>query len=119
MADTIGVSGEYNLEEVVLISASGTPTKNLAETVLEINLWESIDAPFITGKLIFNDEVRNQSTISDFKIKGNGEYKRSAIINTIGINIKLRVRDALQTSANEIIIPSQYRNKLRMVKFNF
>jgi hypothetical protein len=32
MADTIGVSGEYNLEEVVLISASGTPTKNLAET---------------------------------------------------------------------------------------
>ena len=57
MADTIGVSGEYNLEEVVLISASGTPTKNLAETVLEINLWESIDAPFITGKLIFNDEV--------------------------------------------------------------
>ena len=27
MADTIGVSGEYNLEEVVLISASGTPTQ--------------------------------------------------------------------------------------------
>jgi len=69
--------------------------------------------------LLFNDEVRNQSTISDFTIKGNGKYKRRAIINTIGINIKLRVRDALQTSANEIIIPSQYRNKLKMVKFNF
>jgi uncharacterized protein YcgL (UPF0745 family) len=69
--------------------------------------------------LLFNDEVRNQSTISDFTIKGNGEYKRSAIINTIGTNIKLRVRDALQTSAKEIVIPSQYRNKLRMVKFEF
>ncbi len=77
---------------------------------------------FVSNKgmhLLFNDEVRNQSTISDFTIKGNGDYKRSAIINTIGINIKLRVRDALQTSANEIIIPSQYRNKLRMVKFSF
>ncbi len=69
--------------------------------------------------LLFNDEIRNHSTISDFTIKGNGEYKRRAIFNTYGVDIKLRVRDALQTSANEIIIPSQYRNKLRMVKFSF
>lgn len=69
--------------------------------------------------LLFNDEVRNHSTISDFTIKGNGDYKRRAIINTVGVDIKLRVRDALQTKSNEIIIPSQYRNKLRMVKFNF
>jgi len=69
--------------------------------------------------LLFNDEVRNHSTISDFTIKGNGKYKRRAILNTIGVDIKLRIRDALQTSANEIIVPSQYRNKLRMVKFNF
>ncbi len=69
--------------------------------------------------LLFNDEVRNHSTISDFTIKGNGKYKRRAILNTVGVDIKLRVRDALQTGANEIVIPSQYRNKLRMVKFNF
>ena len=69
--------------------------------------------------LIFNDEIRTHSTISDFNIKGNGKYTRRAIINTIGVDIKLRVRDALQISANEIVIPSQYRNKLRMVKFEF
>jgi len=69
--------------------------------------------------LLFNDEIRSQSTISDFTIKGNGGYKRRAIINTVGVNIKLRVRDALQTSSTEIIIPSQYRNKLRMVRFSF
>lgn len=69
--------------------------------------------------LLFNDDVRYQSTISDFTIKGNGDYKRRAILNTNGVDIRLRIRDALQTSANEIIIPSQYRNNLRMVKFKF
>jgi len=69
--------------------------------------------------LMFNDEVRNQSTISDFLIQGDGEYKRRAIINTVGLDIRMRIRDALQVGANEIVVPSQYRNKLKMVKFSF
>lgn len=70
-------------------------------------------------RVLFNDEIRSQSTISEFTINGKGDYKRRAIINTIGTDIKLRVRDALQISTNEIIVPSQYRNKLKMVKFTF
>lgn len=70
-------------------------------------------------RLLFNDEIRNQSTISEFTINGIGDYKRRAIINTIGTDIKLRIRDALQVSANEIIVPSQFRNKLKMVRFKF
>lgn len=70
-------------------------------------------------RLLFNDEIRSQSTISEFTINGTGDYKRRAIINTIGTDIKLRVRDAVQISSNEIIVPSQYRNKLKMVKFAF
>ena len=70
-------------------------------------------------RLLFNDEIRSQSTISEFNINGKGDYKRRAIINTVGTDIKLRVRDAMQISSNEIIVPSQYRNKLKMVKFSF
>lgn len=70
-------------------------------------------------RILFNDEIRSQSTISEFTINGKGDYKRRAIINTIGTDIKLRVRDALQISASEIVVPSQYRNKLKMVKFKF
>jgi len=69
--------------------------------------------------LLFNDDVRNQSTISDFTIQGDGDFKRRAILNTVGVDIRLRMRDALQVSSNEIIVPSQYRNKLKMVKFSF
>ena len=70
-------------------------------------------------RLLFNDEIRSQSTISEFNINGKGDYKRRAIINTIGTDIKLRVRDALQISATDIVVPSQYRNKLKMVRFSF
>jgi len=57
MAETIGNAGEYNIEELILISASGTETINLAHAVSEVNIWESIYAPFITGKLALIDEV--------------------------------------------------------------
>ena len=70
-------------------------------------------------RLLFNDEIRSQSSISEFNINGKGDYKRRAIINTIGTDIKLRVRDALQISATDIVVPSQYRNKLKMVRFSF
>ena len=57
MAETIGNAGEYNIEELILISASGTETVNLAHAVSEVNIWESIYAPFITGKLALIDDV--------------------------------------------------------------
>ena len=70
-------------------------------------------------RMLFNDEIRTQSTISEFMLKGSGDYKRRAIINTIDTDIKIRMRDALQLSSNSIVAPSQYRNKLKMVKFSF
>jgi len=69
--------------------------------------------------IIFNDDIRSQSTVSQFTIKSNGEYKRKAILNTSDIEVKLRIKDALQISSNQIVIPSQFKNKLRLVKFTF
>lgn len=69
--------------------------------------------------VIFNDDIRSQSTVSQFTIQGNGKYKRKAILNTGDIEVKLRVKDALQISSNQIVVPSQYKNKLRLVKFTF
>ena len=69
--------------------------------------------------IIFNDDIRSQSTVSQFGIKGNGEYKRKAILNTADLSVKLRIKDALQVSSNKLIIPSQFKNKLRLVKFTF
>jgi hypothetical protein len=69
--------------------------------------------------IIFNDDIRSQSTVSQFTIKSSGEYKRKAILNTGDIEVKLRIKDALQISSNQIVIPSQYKNKLRLIKFTF
>ncbi len=69
--------------------------------------------------IIFNDDIRSQSTVSQFSIKGDGAYKRKAILNTGDIEVKLRIKDALQVSSNQIVIPSQFKNKLRLIKFTF
>ena len=69
--------------------------------------------------ILFNDEIKTQSTVSEFRLNGIGEYKRRAILNTRDMEVKLRIKDALQISANTIVIPSQFRNKLKLVKFEF
>ncbi len=69
--------------------------------------------------ILFNDEIRSQSTVSEFSLKGNGEYKRRAILNTRDLEVKLRIKDSLQIAANTIVVPSQFRNKLKLVKFEF
>lgn len=69
--------------------------------------------------ILFNDDIRTQSTVSEFRLNAVGEYKRRAVLNTKDLEIKLRVKDALQIAANTIVVPSQYRNKLKLVKFEF
>lgn len=70
-------------------------------------------------QFLFNDEIRQENTVSSYIINGYGEYARNSVLSTEKLNLRLRFRDATQVSAAEIVIPSERRNALRLVKVAF
>lgn len=67
--------------------------------------------------LIYNDEIRNENTVSEYVLNGDGEFVRNSLLSTASQRLKLRFRDAIQTSANSFVVPSERSNRLMLVKF--
>ena len=70
-------------------------------------------------RLLYNDEIRYENTVSEYILNGNGEYERKSLLSTENLDLRLRFRDAMQISAQELIVPSERRNRLRLVKLQY
>jgi hypothetical protein len=68
---------------------------------------------------LFNDEIKYENTCSEYLVNPLGDFDRNSLMNTFGQNLRLRFRDALQLNANECLVPSEFRNKLRLVLLKF
>lgn len=70
-------------------------------------------------RLLFNDDIKLESTVSEYVINSKGEYDRNSVMSTKNQEIKLRFRDAVQVASNEVIVPSERRNRLKLVRVIF
>jgi len=70
-------------------------------------------------RFLFNDEIRFENTVSEYVVNGRGEFDRNSLFNTRDLDLRLRFRDGIQVAANEVILPSEHRNKLRLVKMTY
>lgn len=70
-------------------------------------------------RVIFNDEIKTDNTVSEYVIHGSGDYDRNAVMNTERKDLSLRFRDGVQVSANEIVVPSERRNRLKLVRISY
>ncbi len=66
--------------------------------------------------LLFNDEIRHENTVSAYEITGAGTARRKTLFNTQHLQLQLRMVEALQISTKEVIIPSERKNILKLVK---
>lgn len=67
-------------------------------------------------RLIFNDEIKLENTVSEYILAGTGAFNRNSILSTDNQNLRLRFRDALQVSPNKMLVPSEHRGKLRIAR---
>lgn len=67
-------------------------------------------------RVIFNDEIKAENMVSEYVVKGNGELDRNAVMTTERKELQLRFRDAIQASANELLVPSERRGRLKLVR---
>ena len=72
-----------------------------------------------TLRLFFNDEIRSENTVSEYVLRTDGNFDRHSVMSTKDRNVQLRFRDGIQTKSNEFIIPSERRNKLKLIKMEY
>lgn len=70
-------------------------------------------------RLLFNDEIKTNSTVSEYIFDGAGNYKRTSVLNTEYQNLRLRFTDALQLSNHSLLVPSQKSFVLNLVKIDY
>jgi hypothetical protein len=70
-------------------------------------------------RFIFNDEVDRSTTVSEYVLDGKGQSEHHTIFNTSGQDVSLRFRDAMQVGAGEVIVPSDDRRRLKMIKIQY
>lgn len=70
-------------------------------------------------RVLYNDEVAKNSTISEYLIDPLGKKERRSLLNTEYEDLKLRFRDAQQISSNSMIVPSEKSYNLNLVKISY
>lgn len=68
---------------------------------------------------LFNDEIKNNNTVSEYIMNGLGQYDRKSLFNTTHLEIKLRLTAAYQVNTNRLLIPSERRNRLKLVRMDY
>ncbi len=121
-------SVDYYYEDLLLISINPDGTRHWKNLLHKKQFSQNDEAIFSSYclvktpsslRLLFNDEVKTETTTSEYIIKSNGEADHNNLFSTENQDILLRFKDALQVGANEIIIPSEYRMKLKLVKLKY
>jgi len=70
-------------------------------------------------KLLFNDDIKQNNTVSEYVINGSGLYDRNSLMSTENQDLRLRFREGLQVASNEVIIPSERRSRLKLVRVTY
>lgn len=119
---------DYYYDDVFLLGLSTDGTQQW-QTVLHKKQYSQDDEGVFSSfflfrqidqlRFLFNDEIRYENTCSEYTISALGAFDRNSLINTEKQGLRLRFRDGLQISANECIIPSEYRGKLRLVTVKY
>ncbi len=70
-------------------------------------------------RFVYNDEIKSENTVSEYVVRGTGEFDRNAVLSTQRKELQLRFRDAVQVSAYDFVVPSERRNRLKLVRISF
>jgi transketolase len=70
-------------------------------------------------RFLYNDEIKQESTVNEYILTGKGTPDRKNIMNTQGVELMLVMKNATQVSADEVIIPSERRRQLKLIKLTY
>lgn len=126
--DNIGGSVDHYYEHLLVISIHPNGDKHWANVLRKRQYSQDDGAVFSSFfaiksprnlHFLFNDEIREENTVSEYLVKGGGSSERNSVMNTENQKLRLRFQAAVQTAADELVIPSERRNRLKLVRVKF
>ena len=119
---------DYYNEDIVVLSISPVGELTWA-TVLPKKQFSQDDdgaySSFFTFKtpskmhFIFNDEIKNNNTVSEYVINPAGVFERNSVLSTAYQKLKLRLRNAIQISPTSYLLISERNNRVNIVKIEY
>jgi hypothetical protein len=70
-------------------------------------------------RIVYNDEIKNENTVSEYVLTGGGLSERRNVLNTNRQDLRLQISQSLQVSSNEFVVPSVRRNRLKLVRIAY
>lgn len=115
---------DYHFEDMIALSIHPNGTLHWNTVMHKRQYSQDDDAAFSSFfllktktslRLLFNDEIKQENTVSEYVLQGNGSFDRNSVLSTENQKLRLRFRDALQIAANAVVVPSERRNRLQLV----
>jgi len=70
-------------------------------------------------RFIYNDEIKNNITVSEYVMDPLGRFQRNSLLSTEYQKLKIRWKDGMQISSTSMIAPSENNFKLSLVKIDY
>jgi len=71
------------------------------------------------SKLLFVDDIYGNGNLSEYNFNPNGKFEKKVLLNSYRDDLLLVIKKGIQVSGNEVIIPSEKKGKLRLVKITY
>jgi len=122
-----GWTDHYN-EDIVLFSVHPDGQEHWREVLFKKQFSQDDSGAFSSFhlfktpsrlKVIYNDEIKNNNTVSEYVLNPLGQYERNSLLSTEYQNLRLRFRDAIQLNNHQLLIPSEKNYSLRLVKIDY
>ncbi len=127
---TLGRIGwvDYYLEDVIITSFNPDGSELWTNVLYKRQYSQDDDAVFSSYfimespsfvRLIFNDEIGSNSTVSEYLVGADGMTERKSVLNTEYQNLRLRFREAYQLNSSAVIVPSESQANLNLVMVQY
>lgn len=122
-----GWTDHYN-EDIVMISVHPDGKEHWKNILYKKQFSQDDNAAFSSFfmfqtpsrlKVIYNDEIKNNNTVSEYVLNPLGQHERNSLLSTDYQNLRLRFRDAIQLSNYQLLVPSEKSYNLRLVKIEY
>jgi len=119
---------DYHYEDIILLSVHPEGDLFWDELIRKYQLSYDDKALFSSYflfrnpssmRIIFNDEIKSENTISEYIFNPLGNGKRSSLFSTDLHKLKLVFGDAIQISPDTFIVPSMFSSKFRIIMIRY
>jgi len=121
-------SVDYYYEDIILLAINPDGTAHWQKLLPKRQYSNDDDAVYSSYflftnpsylRILYNDEIRNENTVSEYILNGGGNITRRSLMSTDNQKLKLQIKNAVQIDQDDLIIPSVRGRKLKLVKLSY